>query len=174
MNNFTTTPEALKAYVSAKSEALFIESGVLSKEELHAHHDVKLESYSLHLQIESRILGEMCLNQILPASVRYQTELANNILTLKDLGLNEADYAAQLDMVKNISSHVNLIKELVTKMRDERGFANELETEPRAFAYCEKVKPIMEQIREHAEELEDLVDDAEWPVAKYRELLFLK
>ena len=110
LNNFTTTPEALKAYVSAKSEALFIESGVLSKEELHAHHDVKLESYSLHLQIESRILGEMCLNQILPASVRYQTELANNILMLKDLGLNEADYAAQLDMVKNISSHVNLIK----------------------------------------------------------------
>jgi glutamine synthetase len=174
LNNFTTTPEALKAYVSAKSEALFIESGVLSKEELHAHHDVKLESYSLQLQIESRILGEMCLNQIIPASLRYQTELANNILALKDLGLNECDYVAQLDMVKNISSHVNSIKELVSKMRDERGFANELHSEPRAFAYCEKVKPIMEQIREHAEELEDLVDDAEWPVAKYRELLFLK
>jgi glutamine synthetase len=146
----------------------------LSKEELHAHHDVKLESYSLQIQIESRILGEMCLNQIIPASIRYQTELANNILSLQDLGLEEESYAAQLDMVKNLGKHINAVKNLIAKMRDERGIANELDSEARATAYCNTVKPIMEEIREHAEELEDIVDDAEWPIAKYRELLFLK
>lgn len=174
LNNFTTTPEALGFYVTEKAEALFLESGVLSLEELHAHHDVRLESYSLQIQIESRILGEMCLNQIIPASVRYQSELAHNVLLLQDLELDEASYAAQLDMVRNISKHVNALKTLIMKMRDERGFANELDSEACALAYCHKVRPIMEQIREHAEELEDLVDDAEWPIAKYRELLFLK
>ena len=174
LNNLTTTPEALQLYVTEKAEALFLESGVLSKEELHAHHDVRLESYSLQLQIESRILGEMCLNQIIPASIRYQTDLASNIGSLQDIGMDHQFYAAQLDMVKNISHHVNSIKTLVNNMRDERSIANELDSEARAFAYCNKVKPIMEEIREHAEELEDLVDDAEWPVAKYRELLFLK
>jgi glutamine synthetase len=174
LNNFMTTPEALVAFVNEKATALFLESGVLSKEELHAHHDVKLESYSLQIQIESRILGEMCLNQIIPASIRYQTELANNILSLQDLGLEEDAYAAQLDMVKNLAKHINAVKNLIGKMRDERGIANELDSEARATAYCNIVKPIMEEIREHAEELEDIVDDAEWPIAKYRELLFLK
>ncbi len=174
LNNFTTTPEALTAYVTDKSESLFTESGVLSKEELHAHHDVKLESYSLQVQIESRIMGEMCLNQIIPAAVRYQSELASNILSLKDLEIDEEYYSAQLDMLKNIGKHVNAIKILVSQMRNERSSANELGAEEKAFAYCNKVKPIMDLIREHADELEDLVDDAEWPIAKYRELLFLK
>jgi glutamine synthetase len=174
LNNFQTTPEALAAFVEEKSELLFTESGVLSAEELHAHYDVKLESYSLQIQIESRILAEICLNQIIPASVRYQTELANNILTLQDLGLDEESYAAQLEMVKQLATHINALKSLINKMRDERAAANELGSKEKAFAYNDKVKPVMEQIREHAEELEDLVDDSEWPVAKYRELLFLK
>jgi glutamine synthetase len=174
LNNFQTTPEALAAFVDHKSEALFLESGVLSKEEIHAHYDVKLESYSLQIQIESRILAEMCQNQIIPVSVRYQTELANNILTLQDLNLEEETYAVQLDMVKQLGKHINALKNLINQMRDERAAANELGSEEKAYAYCNKVKPVMEQIRENAEELEDLVDDAEWPVAKYRELLFLK
>ena len=174
LNNFQTTPEALAAFVEEKSELLFTESGVLSVEELHAHYDVKLESYSLQIQIESRILAEICLNQIIPVSVRYQTELANNILSLQDLGLDEESYAAQLEMVKQLGSHINALKSLINKMRDERAAANEFGSKEKAFAYNDKVKPVMELIREHAEELEDLVDDSEWPVAKYRELLFLK
>ncbi len=126
------------------------------------------------VQIESRIMGEMCLNQIIPAAVRYQSELASNILSLKDLEIDEEYYSAQLDMLKNIGKHVNAIKILVSQMRNERSSANELGAEEKAFAYCNKVKPIMDLIREHADELEDLVDDAEWPIAKYRELLFLK
>lgn len=174
LNNFMTTPEALGSFVDSNAESLFLESGVLSKEELHAHHDVKLESYSLQIQIESRIMAEMCLNQIIPASVRYQTELANNVLTLQDLGLEAETFAAQLQMVKELGININALKTLVGKMRDVRAAANDLGSEEKAFAYCNSVKPIMEKIREHAEELEDLVDDAEWPVAKYRELLFLK
>ena len=174
LNNFTTTPEALGAYLHEKAEAVFAESGVLSREELHAHHEVRLESYSLQIQIESRILGEMCLNQIIPATLRYQTDLANNVLSLQELGLDEADFASQLDLVKQISKHINAIKPLVAKMREERGFANASNSEERALAYCHKVKPLMDTIREHADELEDLVDDNEWPVVKYRELLFMK
>lgn len=174
LNNFTTTPEALASYISEKSQSLFLESGVLSEEEIHAHYDVKLESYALNLQIESRILAELCLNQIIPAAVRYQTDLATNIRMLQDIQLDQNTFKAQLELVQSISQHIGSIKNLIEKMRDERAAANDLNTEQKANAYCDKVKPIMEEIRFHAEELEDLVDDSEWPLAKYRELLFLK
>jgi glutamine synthetase len=174
LNNFTTTPAALASYISEKSQSLFLESGVLSEEEIHAHYDVKLESYALNLQIESRILAELCLNQIIPAAVRYQTDLATNIRMLQDLQLDQNTFKAQLELVQSISQHIGSIKNLIEKMRDERAAANDLNTEQKANAYCDKVKPIMEEIRFHAEELEDLVDDSEWPLAKYRELLFLK
>jgi glutamine synthetase len=88
--------------------------------------------------------------------------------------MDQNTFKAQLELVQSISQHIGSIKNLIEKMRDERAAANDLNTEQKANAYCDKVKPIMEEIRFHAEELEDLVDDSEWPLAKYRELLFLK
>ena len=63
-----------------KSKNLFIESGILSEDELHAHYDVRLEEYALKIQIESRTLAEMCMNQVLPAAINYQNILIMNQL----------------------------------------------------------------------------------------------
>ncbi|MFZ4560698.1 MAG: glutamine synthetase III [Saprospiraceae bacterium] len=175
LSNTPNTPDALKAYVSAAAEELFYSSGVFTERELHAHYDVMCDSYVLKLQIESRTLGEMAINHVLPAAVAYQTDLANNVASLRELGLPESAYKAQLEIVTKISENINGMKEAVDSMTTARKVANDLEhAEEKAHAYCSSVKPYMETIRTFADRLEYLVDDREWPLVKYRELMFVR
>jgi glutamine synthetase len=175
LSNTPNTPDALGAYLRKDATELFTSSGVFTARELHAHYDVMCENYILKLQIESRTMGEMVINHILPAAFNYQTQLTQNILQLKELGLPESSYVAQLDVVKRISQHIGKIKEGVDAMTEARKKANELEdATEKAKAYCYDVKPLMESIRTHADRLEYLVDDREWPLVKYRELMFLR
>jgi glutamine synthetase len=175
LSNTPNTPDALGAYLRKDATELFTSSGVFTARELHAHYDVMCENYILKLQIESRTMGEMVVNHILPAAINYQSQLAQNVLQLKELGLEESSYAAQLDVVKRISLHIAKIKDGVNAMTEARKKCNELEdATAKAKAYCYEVKPLMEAIRTHADRLEYLVDDREWPLVKYRELMFLR
>lgn len=175
LSNLPNTPDALGAYLRKDAVELFTGSGVFTERELHAHYDVMCENYILKLQIESRTMGEMVINHILPAAVNYQTTLTQNILQLKEVGLPESAYAAQLDIVKRISDNINKIKENVEAMTEGRKKANGLEdATTKAKAYCYEVKPLMESIRTFADRLEYLVDDREWPMVKYRELMFVR
>ena len=175
LSNTPNTPDALKAYVSDKVKDLFYTSGVLNENELHAHYEVMVENYILNLQIESRTLGEMCINWVLPAAIQYQNIVAENILKLKSLGFFDDDYRAQMDIVKRISVNINQIRNLVIKMTDARKAANAADhSENVAHGYCYQVKPLMEEIRIYVDRLEYLVDDKMWPFVKYRELMFVK
>ncbi|MCB0556817.1 MAG: glutamine synthetase III [Phaeodactylibacter sp.] len=175
LSNLPNTPDALGAYLREDAVELFTGSGVFTERELHAHYDVMCESYILKLQIESRTMGEMVINHILPAAVNYQTTLTQNILQLKEVGMPESTYAAQLDLVKRISGNLNKMKENVEAMTEARKKANEVEDPTdKAKAYCFEVKPLMEAIRTYADRLEYLVDDREWPMVKYRELMFVR
>lgn len=173
--NTPNTPDALRAYLDGKVASLFKESKVFTERELHAHYEVMNENYILKLQIEARTMGEMVINHILPAAIGYQSQLADNILQLKELGLAEQEYEAQFDIVKLISENIRHIKDAVNKMTEARRVANELSgANEVAEAYCYKVKPLMEEIRKHADRLEYLVDDREWPLIKYREMMFVR
>ncbi|MCB9049687.1 MAG: glutamine synthetase III [Lewinellaceae bacterium] len=175
LSNTPNTPDALGAYLSKASIELFTSSGVFTEREMHAHYDVMCENYILKLQIESRTLGEMVVNHILPAAIGYQSQLADNILKLKELGLPENTYEAQMDIVKLISENIVNIKLAVNQMTDVRKQANAREdATAKAKAYCYDVKPLMEDIRTYADRLEYLVDDREWPMIKYRELMFVR
>ena len=174
LSNFVDTPSALDAYKSDLARNLFVESRVLSEREIHAHYEVRIENYTLKLQIESRTLAEMAMNQVLPAAIQYQTILADNILKLKDLSLEQATYQAQFDLVQRIAKHINTIKRACYEMKLERDKANALDSKSCAFAYSQNVKPLMERIREHADALEPIIEDQLWPLPKYRELLFLR
>ncbi|WCL81892.1 glutamine synthetase III [Saprospira sp. CCB-QB6] len=173
LNNFTTTPEALAAYASDKAKALFTSTNVLSEEELEAHLEVRLESYALQLQIESRILAEMVVNQVIPAAVRYQNSLAQNALQLKQLGLDETSYAAQKELLAELSEGISALKTKAYAMKQIRVKASAQETEEMAHTYCNEVKPLMDEIRTVSDHLEGLVDDQEWPFLKYREMMFM-
>lgn len=175
LNNIPYTPQALNAYISEKALQLWKETRVFSEKEIAAHIEVMNENYVKKLQIESRTLGELVLNHVIPASLRYQTHVAANVNELKKLGLEESEYAGQLKLVKDLNKYINEVKLLIEEMRVVRHKIHETKNfEYRAQQYCEKIKPIMDKIRVCTDNLEYLVDDSMWPIIKYRELLFLR
>ncbi len=175
LSNIKTTPKALDAYVSEKTTELFERAKVFSKRELHARHEILLESYYKKLQIEARVFGEVANSQVIPAVVSYQNSLIENAKGLKDLGLGKEAIATPVSIIENISKHLGILKSSVDNMLEERKKVNKIEdTREKAIAYDEKVKVYFDAIRYHADKLEQIVDDSNWPLPKLRELLFLK
>jgi len=174
--NVKTTPQALDAMVTDKAKNLFESNKIYSHSELEARHEIELEKYIKKVQIESRIMGELATSHILPAAIRYQTLLANNIQGLKEAGLSDGDFANQKQILIKISEHINKASDLVEKMIQARKKANTLtDTREKAIAYQGKIKDVFfDEIRYHVDKLELLVDDREWYLPKYRELLFLR
>ncbi len=174
--NVKTTPLALDAMVTEKAKKLFESNNIYSHSELEARHEIELEKYIKKVQIESRIMGEIATSHILPAAIRYQNLLANNIRGLKEAGLTEAGFANQKQILEKISEHINKTSDLVEKMIDARKIANNIDsTRTKAIAYQSQVKDtFFDEIRYHVDKLELLVDDREWYLPKYREMLFLR
>lgn len=175
LSNFKTTPEALDVLTKPETLKMFSEMGIYSERELHARHEIVLEEYVKRVQIEARVLGYLTTNHILPAAVEYQNSLIKNVKGLKELGLEENTYAAQLNLLKVISGHIQEVNDNVEAMIEERKKANKMENmRERAEAYCTKIKVRFDKIRYHVDKLELFVDDKIWPMPKYREMLFLK
>lgn len=177
LSNHKTTPEALKAKISKKSLALFEEMGILNHVEVHARYDIELEEYTKKIQIEGRVLGDIARNHVIPTAITYQNKLIQNVQGLKDIfGKDFEKYAQeQINLIKDISGHIEAINAQVTEMTEERKKANNIESvEKKAHVYCDKVKPYFETIRYHADKLEILIDDELWTLTKYREILFTR
>jgi glutamine synthetase len=173
--NVKTTPPALDAMVTEKAKHLFEKHGIYTHAELEARHEIELEKYIKRVQIEGRVIGDLAGNHILPAAIRYQNVLINNIKGLKELGIDKSSYEAQLNVLTEISEHINKVQLLADKMTEARKAANALSgSREKAVAYCDKVKPYFDEIRYSVDKLELLVDDSEWELPKYRELLFLR
>jgi glutamine synthetase len=174
--NVKTTPLALDAMVTEKAKNLFHDNGIYSHQELEARHEIELEKYIKKVQIESRMMGELATSHVLPAAIRYQNLLASNIRGLKEAGIKESGFANQLQILNEISTHINKTSDLVEKMIEARKSCNKLSnTREKAIAYQQKVKDsFFDEIRYHVDKLELLVDDKEWYLPKYREMLFLR
>ncbi len=174
--NVKTTPLALDAMVTEKAKKLFETNKIYTHSELEARHEIELEKYIKKVQIESRIMGELATSHVLPAAIRYQNLLANNIKGLKEAGLKEAGYSNQKQILEKISEHINKTSDLVEKMIDARKVCNNMvNTRTKAIAYQSQVKDVFfDEIRYHVDKLELLVDDREWYLPKYREMLFLR
>ncbi|MFS8616963.1 MAG: glutamine synthetase III [Solitalea sp.] len=173
--NLATTPVALDAYMTPKAHKLFVEQDIFTERELHARYEILLEAFIKKIQIEGRVLGDLAQNHIIPTALTYQTSLIDNVKGLKEIGLDKKNYQSQLDIIEKISAHVNLVKQNVDAMTEERKKANKLtDVRKMAAAYDQKVKPYFEVIRYNIEKLERMVDDSVWPMPKYRELLFLR
>lgn len=176
LSNNKTTPEALKAKISKKAISLFEEMNVMNKVEVVARHEIKLEEYSKRIQIESRVLGDIARNHVIPTAIQYQNTLIENVKGLKEIfGKGFEQYAEeQIDLIQKISGHISGINSKIEKMTEERKKANKLTGQKNADNYCNKVKPFFEEIRYHCDKLELMVDDNLWPLTKYRELLFTR
>ena len=175
LSNITTTPPALDAFLSKKTVELFIRNSIFTKREMEARHEILLETYTKKIQIEARVAGDLAINNILPAAINYQNRLLENVRGMKDTGMNLKDYSTQKEMVVEISTHIKGLRENTDAMIEERKKANNLENaHKKAEAYCNKVKPYLDILRDHADRLELLVDDELWTLPKYREMLFIK
>ncbi len=174
--NIKTTPLALDGMVTDKTKKLFESNNIYSHTELEARHEIELEKYIKKVQIESRIMGELATSHVLPAAIRYQNLLANNIRGLKDAGLKDAAFSNQQQILEKISEHINKTSDLVEKMIEARKVCNNMEnTRTKAIAYQSQVKEaFFVEIRYNVDKLELLVDDREWYLPKYREMLFLR
>ncbi len=174
--NVKTTPLALDAMVTDKAKQLFENNNIYTHSELEARHEIELEKYIKKVQIEARIMGELATSHILPPAIRYQNLLINNINGLKTAGIAEAGYSNQKQILDKISEHINKASDLVEKMIEARKICNAMEdTRTKAIAYQSQIKDaFFDEIRYHVDKLELLVDDREWYLPKYRELLFLR
>jgi len=173
----TSVPVVIDRYLSDTSINMFERTGVLTHAELQSRCEVKWETYVKKLQIESRVMGDLVVNHVLPAAKRYQTMLLQNVLAVKQVfsadetaSLNAMDYS----IIKQIEQHSGAILEGVERMTEARHQANRQPDErSKAIAYHDNVLPLMAQIRDHADALELIVDDEMWTLPKYRELMFI-
>jgi glutamine synthetase len=174
--NVRTTPLALDAMVTDKAKALYENLNVLNHVELEARHEIELEKYIKRVQIEARIMGELCTSHVLPAAIKYQNTLIQNIKGLKEIGLKEETYANQKQILEKISEHISKVSSLVEKMIEARKTANAMtSTRTKAIAYQSQVKDAyFDDIRYSVDKLELLVADDYWTLPKYREMLFLR
>jgi glutamine synthetase len=173
-----SVPKTLKAYVSASSRETLVGTGTLTDRELESRVEVELEKFTKKLQIESRVLGDLAINHIIPTAVRYMTSLVENVRGLREI-FDDNDYirlaGARKELIITISDHITMIKKLVAEMIEERRKANVIgDLYKKAVAYESKVKPYLNEIRIHIDKLELVVDNELWPLPKYRELLFTR
>ncbi len=177
LSNFKTTPEALKVQIAKPTIDLFEAHKVMNKVEVEARYEIELEEYTKRIQIEGRILGDIAKNHILPTAIAYQNTLIQNARGLKEIfGQDYTQFAAQqIELIKEISGHMEKIQAYVDEMIEERKKANKLDhADAKAEAYCNRVKPFFEKIKYHCDKLELMVDDEVWPLTKTRELLFTR
>ncbi len=173
LSNIKNTPRALEAYLAKPALQLFEKHGVMSHKEAEARTEIRWEAYIKRVQIEARVMGDLAMNHIVPTAIAYQTKLIENANGLAGLGV---DNTAVVQTIKQIAGHIDTIKTNVRAMNDERKRVNKItSSHERAIAYCDDIKEkYFDKIRDAVDRLELLVDNEDWPLVKYRELLFLR
>lgn len=177
LKGINSTTDAFGAYLMENSRKLFSQFNIFSDRELEARYEIMNETYMKKIQIESRVLGDLAINHIIPIAIQYQNVLTENLRGLKEF-YSEKEFeqlaAPQLATLKEISMHVKEIRTQVENMIEERKKANAVENiVEKAKTYSDKVLPYLNSIRYHIDKLELEIDDAMWSLPKYRELLFL-
>ena len=171
-------PVIFDRYLDPESVKMFESMDVMKEYELKARNEVKWETYTKKIQIETRVLGDLSMNHIIPTVTRYQSELValvENMYKIFDASEVETMTKRNKDIIKEIAQRIERIEAGVTRLVDNRKVANKIETErEKAIAYHDTVAPVMDEIRYEIDKLELLVSDELWTLPKYRELLFIR
>ena len=157
---------------------MFARLGVFNESELNGRVEVEYEKFIMKLQIEARVLGDIAINHIVPTGVDYQTMLLKNVKNLKAV-FPEEEFeklaGPRIELIREIGRHVSAIKAKRKELIEARKKVNVIEdVVEKAYAYEKEIKPFLEDIRNHIDNLELIVDDEKWPLPKYRELLFVR
>ena len=168
----TSAPLIFDRYLDDKSIKMFGDTGVYSRVEVEARTEVKWETYTKKIQIEARVLGDITMNNIIPVASKYESVLLDKAYKMKELGLN---YESDIELIRDIQGHTSAIQRLVGEMIEARKVANRIEDQrEKAIKYHDTVAIYLDQIRDHIDKMEEVIDDQLWPLPKYRELLFIR
>ena len=168
----TSAPLLFDRYLDPASIKMFGDMGVYNRVEVEARTEVKWETYTKKIQIEARVLGDITMNHIIPVASKYESVLLDKAYKMKELGLN---YDSDIELIRDIQHHTSAIQRLVNEMIEARKVANRIEDQrEKAIEYHDKVAGFLEQIRDHIDRMEEVIDDQLWPLPKYRELLFIR
>ncbi|MDE6721220.1 MAG: glutamine synthetase III [Bacteroidaceae bacterium] len=174
----TSCPIIFERYLDPESIAMFESLNVMTKKELEARNEVKWETYTKKIQIEARVLGDLSMNHIIPVATSYQSQLLRNVERMRNVFPTEkADElnARNLKLIESIALRTASIETQVEELIAARKVANKIEDEhAKAIAYHDTIAPMFDTIRRQIDKLELIVDDALWPLPKYRELLFIR
>jgi glutamine synthetase len=176
--NEKSVPESIRLYLTEHSKDVLVKSEIFTEKELLSRVEVEYDKFTKKVQIESRVLGDLAINHIVPTAIRYMTSLVENVKGLRDV-FGDLEFerlaGARKEVIMNISDHISMIKKLVVDMIEERKKANKItDSYQKAIEYEKNVKPYLDQIRVHIDKLELIVDNEIWPLPKYRELLFTR
>ena len=171
-------PKIFERYLDKESIDMFESLGVMTQKELEARNEVKWETYTKKIQIEARVLGDLSMNHIIPVATSYQSELLKNVGNMAVIfPIDTADKlsARNKKIIQEIAERTSAIEKGVEELVEARKKANKIDDEhAKAIAYHDKVEPKLDEIRYQIDKLELIVDDALWPLPKYRELLFIR
>lgn len=178
LTNINSVPEALLKYEDAVAKDVLLGERIFTPAELSSRVDVEMEKYVKKIQIESRVLGDLTINHVIPAAVAYENILLDNVVKMKNV-FSETEYerltCKRRDLIVEIQERIDALKELVHEMTEARKYCNNLHSvRERALAYSERVDCYLDRIREHIDTLEMNIDNEIWPLPKYRELLFTR
>lgn len=169
----TSVPEMIRLFTEPASVDMFTRTGVYTAKELEARNEVKWETYTKKVQIESRVLVRMATNHIIPAVLEYKSRLLKEIALCKSVFGNTDGCTTELELVGQISECVEEIRVRTEKMKEARKKANAITSEyEKAVAYHE-IAESLNGLRRPIDKLEEIVDNRIWPLPKYRELLFI-
>ncbi len=169
----TSVPEMIKVFTKPESVKMFTGTGVYTEKELEARNEVKWETYSKKVQIESRVLVRMATNHIIPAVLDYKSRLLKEVALCKEVFGSTDNCATELELISRISVYVEDIRVKAAAMKEARKEANAISDEyAKAVAY-HKIADALYDLRKPIDKLEEIVDNRTWPLPKYRELLFI-
>lgn len=174
LSKFADVYQAFDTFITPKNLKLFENNQIFSKVELEARTHVRKDNFTKKIQIESRVLGDLSINHIIPIAIKYQNILIENVVGIKQILADDFETIAKdsLDTIKAISYHIQKIKSLNKQMCHHRKEANQLPDDEKLKAYYVNVQGLFNEIRYHIDKLELIVDDELWPLPKYREMLF--
>lgn len=175
LSNVKTTPYALDFFITKKAKEVFVKNGIYSDRELEARYDIWNHSYILKIDIEARTLVELATNNVLPVAIEYSNKLITHVQGLKAAGLPATVAKAQKDVLSQLAVLINKLSDSVDKLKTANENAHKAKTTSlQAKTYCDKVKPLLDEVRGHCDAIELLVDDSVWTLPKYREMLFIR
>jgi len=174
----TSCPLVFDRYLDEASVRMFESQNVMQRNELEARNEVKWETYTKKVQIEARVLGDICMNHIIPVATHYQSRLAKNVQSMFDIFPREKATSLtsrNVKIIEEIAERTQFIETEVEELVNARKVANRIENErDKAIAYHDTIAPKLETIRYQVDKLELLVADELWTLPKYRELLFIR